>query len=57
MFAHIAGLPVEEMLPLVYGVSGVGVFAHLAVRRRASRRRQPPSAPPTHRDRGKRSSP
>lgn len=44
MLAHIAGVPVEEMLPLVYGASGVGAFAHLAARwRRASRRRQPAS--------------
>ncbi len=42
MFAHIAGVPVEEMLPLVYGAFGVGAFARLAVRRRTSRRRQRP---------------
>ena len=44
MFAHIAGVPVEEMLPLIYGASGVGVGAHLAARwRRASRHRRPAS--------------
>lgn len=40
MLAHIAGLPVEEMLPFVYGASGVGIVAHVATRwRKVSRRR------------------
>jgi hypothetical protein len=46
MFAHVAGVPVEEMLPLVYGLTGAGVFAHLrAQRRRVSRGQRPPAAP------------
>lgn len=57
MLAHIAGVPVEEMLPLVYGASGVGVFAHLAARRRRASRRRRPTTAPADRDRGKHNSP
>lgn len=38
MLAHIAGLPVEELLPFAYGLTGVGAAVHMA-RRRIFRRR------------------
>jgi hypothetical protein len=34
MLAHIGGFPVEELLPLVYGLTGVGAVVHVAMRRR-----------------------
>lgn len=44
MLAHVAGIPVEELLPLAYGVTGVGAVLHVAMRRfrpsRATARRR-----------------
>jgi ribose/xylose/arabinose/galactoside ABC-type transport system permease subunit len=34
VLAHIAGIPVEELVPLAYGVTGVGAALHVAMRRR-----------------------
>ena len=56
MLAHIAGAPVEELLPFAYGLTGVGVVMHVAIRRlrhlRIQTRRQVSGAPsrPSTRD-------
>ncbi|HEX7278302.1 MAG TPA: hypothetical protein VF255_01645 [Solirubrobacterales bacterium] len=34
MLAHVGGFPVEELLPLAYGLTGVGAVVHVAMRRR-----------------------